>query len=183
MAKADKALSARRVEDLLRIRLDGAQWWDVREYVREKEGEAGSAWFVAEGEGPLSDGQIRRYQTKADKLILSSHERSRKKLFRRHLAQRRHLYAKAVLAGDYRTALAVAVDEARLQGLYPAERHEHTGKAGGKVELRVVEEVIHRTAPAALGNIVEEVVTSTTRANGTGPDDPPAPGAAGLPPQ
>jgi len=39
MAKADKALVQRRVDDVLRIRLDGAQWWDVREYVREKEGE------------------------------------------------------------------------------------------------------------------------------------------------
>jgi hypothetical protein len=37
MAQADKALSARRVDDILRIRLDGAQWWDVLEYVREKE--------------------------------------------------------------------------------------------------------------------------------------------------
>jgi hypothetical protein len=117
MAKADKALSTRRVDDILRIRLDGAQFWDVREFVREKETEKGSAWYLGEGGKPLSDGQIRRYQQKADDLIYSAHERSRKKLFRRHLAQRRNLYARAVTTGDLRTALACLQDEAKLTGL------------------------------------------------------------------
>src|SRR5262245_731680 len=122
MAKADKALVARRVDEVLRIRLDGAQFWDVREFVREKEKQEGSAWFVGEGGKPLSDSQIRRYQTQADKLLEQAHERSRRKLFRRHLAQRRHLYARAVTSGDLRTALACTQDEAKLLGLYPAER-------------------------------------------------------------
>ncbi len=42
--KATKAVVAQRVEEVLRIRLDGAQFWDVREYAREKEHEAGSVW-------------------------------------------------------------------------------------------------------------------------------------------
>jgi hypothetical protein len=118
MAKADKALAARRVDDVLRIRLDGAQFWDVREFVREKEKEPGSAWFLAAGEGPLSDSQIRRYQQKADRLAHESHERSRGRLFRRHLAQRRHLYARATTTGELRTALACLRDEGELLGLY-----------------------------------------------------------------
>jgi hypothetical protein len=118
MAKADKALVARRLDDILRIRLDGAEWWDTCAFVREKEKEPGSAWFLAEGAKPLSDGQIRRYQTRADALMMQSHERSRKKLLRRHLAQRRYLYSKASLTGDVRTALAVLRDEAALRGLY-----------------------------------------------------------------
>jgi hypothetical protein len=116
-AKANKALVAKRVEDLLRIRLDGAQHWDVCEYVREKQAEPASCWFVAEGETPLSDSQIRRYLQRADEMIYATHERSRKRLFRRHLAQRRHLYARAVTTGDLRTALAVLQDEAKLTGL------------------------------------------------------------------
>jgi hypothetical protein len=164
--KADKALAARRVEDLLRIRLDGAEFWDVREYVREKEGESRSAWFLKEGENPLSDGQIRRYQGKADALILQSHERSRKRLLRRHLAQRRNLYAKAVLQGDVRTALAVLQDKAKMEGLYPAEKHEHTGKGGTPIVL----------------NILEEVVPSDRHGTHVAADGSPPPGPASLPP-
>jgi hypothetical protein len=122
MARADKAQVAKRIDDVLRIRLDGAEFWDVREFVREKEKEKGSAWFLPEGEEPLSDGQIRRYQQKADRLMLQSHERNRKKLFRRHLAQRRNLYARATTTGDIRTALACLDSEADLLGLYPPKK-------------------------------------------------------------
>src|SRR5262245_56161278 len=117
MAKADKALAARRAEDILRIRLDGAEWWDVREFVREKEKEQGSAWFVGEGETPSSDSMIRKYQERADALMMQAHEKSRKKLLRRHLAQRRNLYARAVTTGDLRTALACLRDEGEMLGL------------------------------------------------------------------
>jgi hypothetical protein len=132
MARADKAQVARRIDDVLRIRLDGAEFWDVREFVREKEKEAGSAWFLAEGEGPLSDGQIRRYQQRADRLMLASHERSRKKLFRRHLAQRRNLYARAATTGDLRVALACLESEAKLAGLALPDKVALTDPTGKK---------------------------------------------------
>jgi hypothetical protein len=118
-AKPTKAQVEARVNEILRIRLDGAEIWDVREYVREKEQEEGSPWKLADGASPLSDSQLWRYIAKADRLVAESCRASRKKLLRRHLAQRRNLYAKAVSVGDYRTALAVARDEAELQGLYP----------------------------------------------------------------
>jgi hypothetical protein len=121
MAKADKALAARRVEDILRIRLDGAEWWDVVQYVRENQSALGSAWFLADGEKPLSDAMIRKYQERADKLVVQSHEKSRKKLLRRHLAQRRNLYSRAVTTGELATALRCLDSEALLLGL-PAQR-------------------------------------------------------------
>jgi hypothetical protein len=124
MAKADKALTARRTEDLLRIRLDGAQWWDIRDYVRAKEGEKDSAWFRRRGSKPLSDSQIRRYQARADELVERSFERNRRRLFRQHIAKRRNLFARAVTTGDIRTALAVLQDEAKLTRLYPADTVE-----------------------------------------------------------
>jgi hypothetical protein len=136
MAKADKALAARRTEDILRIRLDGAEFWNVREYMREKEKEDGSAWFLAEGETPLSDSQIRRYQTQADKLMTASHERSRNKLFRRHLAQRRSLYARAVTTGEIRTALACLRDEAEMLGLYSPRPRTTAGEGGGEIDRK-----------------------------------------------
>src|SRR5262245_49930337 len=122
--RATKAQIQARVEDVLRIRLDGAEFWDVREYAREQEQTPGSSWQLKEGAKPLSDGQLWRYIRRADQLIAESGRASRKKLLRRHLAQRRNLYAKALSAGDYRGALAAARDECELLGLYPAKRTE-----------------------------------------------------------
>ena len=45
-----KAQVEARVTEIVRIRLDGAEIWDVREYVREKEQEGGSPWQLAEGQ-------------------------------------------------------------------------------------------------------------------------------------
>jgi hypothetical protein len=119
-----------RLDELLRIKLDGAQFWDVRDYVREKEQEDGSSWQLEPGAAPMSDGQIRRYLQRVDAIIAESVRGSRKKLIRRHLARRENLYAKAVLAGDIRTALAVLRDEAELVGLYPATKIAPTNLDG-----------------------------------------------------
>jgi hypothetical protein len=128
--KATKAVVVQRIEELLRIRLDGAEFWDCKEFIRERENARGndqepaSVWALADDAKPLSDGQIWRYIGRADKLIAESCRASRKKLIRRHLAQRRNLYAKALAAGDIRAALACARDEAELQGLYPLKDAE-----------------------------------------------------------
>jgi hypothetical protein len=116
--KATRAQVQARVEEVLAIRLDGAEFWHVREYAREKEQEEGSPWQLDEGQKPLSDGQLWRYIARADQMIAESCRASRKKLLRRHLAQRRNLYAKAVSQGDIRAALAAVEAEARLQGLF-----------------------------------------------------------------
>ncbi len=131
--KATKAQVEQRIEEVLRIRVDGAEFWDVREYAREKEKEEGSAWFVAEDGNPLSDGQLWRYIGRADKLLAESCRASRKKLFRRHLAQRRNLYAKAVSQGDVRAALATLDSEAKLLGLFAPTKTEVTGKGGAPI--------------------------------------------------
>jgi hypothetical protein len=110
-----------RVEDVLRIRLDGAELWDVRQYVAEKQAAGEGPWALRDGENPLSDRQLYRYLAAADTLIAESCRTSRKKLLRNHLAQRRKLFARAAAAGDVKAALAVLQDIARLQGLYPSE--------------------------------------------------------------
>lgn len=121
MARASKATVGRRVEEVLRIRLDGAEFWDLREYAREMESKEGSAWHLGEGDKPLSDGQLRRYIARADRMIAESCRAQRKKLLRRHLAQRRNLYAKAVSQGDVRAALACLDSEAKMAGLFEDE--------------------------------------------------------------
>jgi hypothetical protein len=115
----NKALLRRRVEDIAQIRLDGASVWECCAFVREKEQEEGSAWQLTEGEKPLSDASVRRYLRLADRLMDQDFGASRKRLRRRHLAQRRNLFAKAVSQGDVRAALACLRDEAELLGLYP----------------------------------------------------------------
>jgi hypothetical protein len=120
MRATDPIIRQRR-EDVLRMRLDGAEGWDVRQYVAEQEKAGRPPWKVEDGGKPLSERQIRRYVEAADKLIEESCRTSRKKALRRHLAQRRMLFARAVSKGDERVALAVLADLARLQGLYPSE--------------------------------------------------------------
>src|SRR6266511_3861578 len=104
--KSDNAEVLKRVEEVLRIRIDGAQFHDIREYAVEK------GWNV-------SDTQLRRYVQRADELLGERQDRSRKAVIARHLAQRQALYARALKASDYRTALAILADDAKLRGLYP----------------------------------------------------------------
>jgi hypothetical protein len=119
--KATAATIRARVEDVLRIRLDGAQAWDVREYVRAQERAGAEPWAIPDGGKPLSDSQLRRYGQRADELVRESCRAHRGKLLREHIAQRRHLYARAVQAGDLRTALAVLDSLAKLLALFPSE--------------------------------------------------------------
>jgi hypothetical protein len=49
------------------------------------------------------------------------------------------------------------------------------------VVLHVIEEIVGGEPPPALANVVEEVITTHDRsATPAGPNDPPAPGAAGV---
>jgi hypothetical protein len=172
--KATKAIVARRVEELLRIVLDGAEMWDVREYVREKEQEEGSAWELPPGGKPLSDSQLWRYLARVNQLIAESCRASRKKLLRRHLAQRRNLYAKAVSQGDLRTALAVARDEAELQALYPDKDAEATKR------IASLEKELHEIRNLQAAQLVGGGNAGTSPQHSAS-DATPAPGPVGTP--
>jgi hypothetical protein len=145
--RATKAVIAQRVEDVLRIRLQGAAFWEVREWAREKEKEEGSPWFLPEGGKPLSDGQLWRYIARADRMAAENYRASAKRLLRRHLVRREHLYSVAVIQGDVRAALAVLADAAALEGLYPPAKRELTGKNGGPVRL-CLEDLLQADAEA-----------------------------------
>lgn len=125
-AKATNAEIALRVEEVLRIRLDGAQFHDIVQYAAEK------GWN-------LKDRQIREYMSRADDLLVERQEKKRKRLLALHHARREALYARAVNTADYRTALAVLSDTAKLQGLYPVVQ--------AKIEV-----------PNALGDLLREAV-------------------------
>jgi hypothetical protein len=95
---------------------DGGERHDWCEYVHEENTKPDSIWWV--GGRRLSESQIYRYSQKAWKLIAETTRGSRKRLLKRHLAQRKNLVAKSIAAGDLRTALAAMESEARLLGLF-----------------------------------------------------------------
>ena len=110
MAKqSDSAEVARRVEAVLRIRLDGAQHHDIVAYAEEQK------WGV-------SDRQVRTYIRRADELLVERRDTNRRRLVARHVAQRESLFARAVNGADYRTALAIVDSLAKLQGLFTDAR-------------------------------------------------------------
>jgi hypothetical protein len=107
--KSGAAEVTRRVEEVLRLRLDGAMYHDVMQYASEKR------WGVSER-------QVATYLRRADDLLIERQETKRRRVIARRLAQRESLFARAVQAADYRTALAVLADMDRLQGHYLSDR-------------------------------------------------------------
>jgi hypothetical protein len=173
--KSDKAETARRVEEVLRVRLDGAQFHDIVQYGSEQ------GWNVGAR-------QIRKYIARADALLVERQDKSRKQVVARHLAQRSALYARAVNAADYRTALAVLADEAKLRGLYPDREVRELVKLVAAQTARIEELERRRDAHATStgapdadperGPAGPASDGATGRAGGAGGSVPVEPGAA-----
>lgn len=123
--KSDKTTIRARVEEILQIRLRGAQYADIVKHAEENK------WDVGER-------QIRNYIAQGDEILEQTLERDRQRLLNRHLAQRQTLYAHAFASADYATAKAILKDEAELLNLYPAKRTELTGANGGPLQTEVV---------------------------------------------
>src|SRR5262245_3407999 len=119
--RSTKAEVDRRVREVFQLRLGGAEFLDLREYADAPE----QSWGV-------SDTQLRRYIRMADALCKDYFDAKADHLLSRHLLQRRQLYARALGAGDHRTALAVLKDEAELEGLYPPKKVAPTDPSGEK---------------------------------------------------
>jgi hypothetical protein len=166
MSRATKATVARRIEEVLRIRLDGAEFWDVLQYIAEKQQAGEEPWKVPDRGKPIAERTVWWYIHKADQLLNETFrkEAGRKRLLRRHQAQRRNLYAKAVNQGDIRAALACLDSEAKLCGLFDNELN------------RMVEKLAKELAELkAYGN---GNPPKTTPADASGSDDAPQSGDA-----
>jgi hypothetical protein len=101
----------KRVEEVFKLRLGGAEFADILQYASAPE----QNWNVSER-------QIWNYVAAADQLVKERFDARAEHLLNRHLLQRRQLFAHAMGAGDFRTALTVLQDEAKLEGLYPATK-------------------------------------------------------------
>lgn len=110
MAKADRVTVMRRMQDVTKLILAGAEFSDIRQFASEQ------GWA-------LSDRQLRRYQERVYTKLAEGSRRNRGQLLGRHLMQRRALYARAMKGNDLRTALWILKDEADLEGLYPGAQN------------------------------------------------------------
>jgi hypothetical protein len=157
--KSSKKTILERVEAVFDLLLGGAEFHDILQFASAPE----QAWGV-------SDRMLRYYKARAEALMKLRFDARADHLLSRHLLQRRRLYAHAMEVGDYRTALAVLGDEAKLEGLYPVEKREHTGKDGKPLfPLEMLVEALQRSDRAAEPPVPDR--------NGT----PPAPRTTGLP--
>jgi hypothetical protein len=109
VAKSTKTTVAKRVNEILTIRLAGAGFAEIVQYAAEK------GWGVCER-------QLRNYVQASDELLAADLETARPKLMAMHLAQRRLLLNKTMEVGDYAAALRVLDSAAKLQDLYPSKQ-------------------------------------------------------------
>ena len=113
MSRSDKGTVIRRVQDVLRLLLAGAEFAEIRQFASAQD------WNV-------TDRQIRRYQEAAYRRVAKIARRDRLQLLGRHLMQRRMLYAHAIKDRDFHLALKILRDEAELQGLYPCANRDQS---------------------------------------------------------
>lgn len=115
----DQITKERRIDEVVKLRIQACRLWNLRDYVRQNEENPESPWFLPDGEAPLSDGMLSRYIKDADEVILASVDRDRPRRIKTHLARREELYARAIVAGEVRVAHQVLAETAQLEGLYP----------------------------------------------------------------
>jgi hypothetical protein len=145
-------VTARRVEEVYRLRLGGAELPDVIEHAAS-----------AEQNWQATPGQIAEYVRQADALIVEREPKDPKYLKARHLLQRRQLYAHAMGAGDFRMALSILRDEAQLEGLYQPPPKQLAEVSDEQLLLRIAElrtriaRLLGGTPEAATGAAVQPI--------------------------
>jgi hypothetical protein len=126
--RSTNAETRRRIEFCLRLRLQGAEVWDLLELVRTDEDPKdpdghGKAWRVTAR-------TLYRYLDQADEILKEMVEKDREKNLNRHVVSRRLVYARLMQTGDNRGALHALDSEAKLLGLL-VDKFEHSGQLGG----------------------------------------------------
>jgi hypothetical protein len=144
--KSSKTTVRQRVEEVLDLRLSGAEYVDIRRHAEEQ------GWGVGAR-------QLQRYVAAGDAILADTLEKDREKQLNRQVAQRRALYARAMSVSDYRTALATLDSEAKLLDLFPSTKLQLGGKDNGPIMLHVVEQLVGHKPGTPL-NVEEEVVTN-----------------------
>lgn len=122
--KADNNTVNRRIDDLCDVLNQGAKLRHICQYVASKASEEGSPWFIGPDEEPLSERQIRRYVSQANKRIEKDREKNRRRRFLRWLAKLEREYAEATTSGERMAALAALREIGRAERFYPDGNEE-----------------------------------------------------------
>ena len=83
--------------------------------------------FTAKNWG-ISPRQTDEYISRANDLIEKDYKEKRYQKLRRSIAKRYKLKTRAIKKGDFHLAHEIQKDIDKLEGLYPSEKHEVTGK-------------------------------------------------------
>jgi hypothetical protein len=155
MPRSTKAETEQRIEQVYKLLLGGAAFPDIREFACASE----QNWAV-------TDTQVRRYMTEAHRRIKERYEARADYSFSKHMLRREQLYAHAVGAGDFGTALRILDSEAKLEGLFPPTKVAPTNPegtdaydAGGFTPAEVT---------AILGDLAARLVPETAPEDGQG---------------
>jgi hypothetical protein len=97
---------------------------------------------------PLCERTLRGYLAEPRKRFSAMCRQEETEALYLHIAQRRGLYARAMAAEDYRTALAVHQDLAQLADLYPAPKQQAI-EVHGVARLEIIEELVEMPTEAA----------------------------------
>jgi hypothetical protein len=163
--RCDATTARLRVEDVLRVILDGGTPVDLRRYVAEQEAKGEPPWAIPPGHKPMAERQLYKYRAKAHELMAECYEKDTTRLVMTHYTRREALYARSLQTGDLRTAHAVLKDLAELQGLYPASRtqHEVTGKNGTPLQIDHAHTVAVLTGPEQLKEVRSLIAAAKRR--------------------
>jgi hypothetical protein len=105
----------------------------------------------------ISDGQTDRYIADANDVFKTQSQYIRDDEFGKALSRLQNLYEKNMKIQDYKAALATQKEINTLIGLYPAAKHEHTGKDGAPIETRNTTVVVNAENAHDAGNILKQL--------------------------
>ena len=111
-----------RIETVVNLVLSGLRYTEMWRVVSENTG-----WGISER--TFARYLHTAYDTVAE--MAEANEEREMALARGRLVD---LYKKCMSTQDYRTCLAILRETIILNNLYPAEKHEHTGPAGGPIQ-------------------------------------------------
>lgn len=131
MARSDKVTVARRIQEVFKLLVAGAEFSDIKEYAN------GHGWNVTVR-------QLQRYIRQANKLFAKVVRKDHQQLLGRHIMQRRAMFARSIKANNLNTALRSLQDEAKLQGIYPPTKIASTTPDGQQSYFGMVDSPLNR---------------------------------------
>lgn len=143
-ADGDRARVHERVTEVYNLLMQGAGFRDIRAFAAEH------GWNVGLR-------QLRKYKSFAEVEMRKRIELRRDRIMILRLNRLEYLYARAVAAGDMRTALDVQREAHKLEGLYPAKKQEITGKDGGPIQTQSIVAMTDEQRQAALSLLMARV--------------------------